>query len=371
MQISVSEINSYLRCRRAWDISSANRQSLKHKVTPKMFFVVGNAVHEAIDAQASGDDPFEFFEEYVSRERADRKAAYEENVGSSPWQSEMEEFESSVNLARGLVEQYFHHYSAENPLEDLGLKYVATEVPFRIPLDTDGNIDFVGTFDGIATDLATETKFWLVENKTYDRRPNMEDFWRGNQPVGYSWAFRALTGATPAGMVYNGITRDLVQAPKVLQSGELSTNKQAKVTVKSYLKAIKDGGRDPLKYADYLEFLDERERNGDYRFFFREIQAYSNLQLDNWARDVLQPLSLELADYQYNDTPYMVYPNYTNCRGCLVKDLCTAMDQGEDVDALVNARYEVKTYGTMEAVNGVTPSPVSNAQELVELLRGH
>lgn len=369
MNISVSEINSYLTCRRAWDLSSANRKSLKHKVTPKMFFVVGNAVHEAIDAQASGDDPHEFFEEYVSRERADRRAAYEEAVGSIPWQSEMEEFEASVNLARNLVDQYFLQYGSENPLEDLGLKYVATEVPFSIPLDAFESNFFVGTFDGIATDLATETKFWLVENKTYDRRPNMADFWRGNQPVGYSWAFRALTGQTPAGMVYNGIAKHLIESPKVLQSGELSTNKQAKVTVKSYLKAIQEGGRDPVKYLPFLEFLEERERNGDDRFFYREIQAYSNLQLDNWERAVLHPVSNEIKDYQYPDTPFMVYPNYTSCRGCLVKDLCTAIDMDEDFDAVVNARYEVKTYGTMEAVNGVTPTRVANAHELIELLK--
>lgn len=371
MNISVSEINSYLRCRRAWDLTSANRQSLKHKVTPKMFFVVGNAIHEAIDAQASGDDPYEFFEEYVSRERADRKMAYEEAVGSSPWQSEMEDFEDSVTLSRKLLDQYFLHYGSENPLEDLGLKYVATEVPFSIPLDEYADLHFVGTFDGIATDIQTETKFWLIENKTYDRRPNMEDFWRGNQPVGYSWAFRALTGATPAGMVYNGIAKHLMEPPVVLKSGELSQNKQAKVTVKTYLKAIQEGGRDPVKYLEYLEFLQEREDNGDDRFFFREVQAYSNLQLDNWERSVLHPVSLEMAEFMFTGVPPNIYPNYTSCRGCLVKDLCTAMDLDEDFHAIADARYEIKTYGTMEAVNGVIPSPVANATELVELLKGH
>ncbi len=368
--ISVSEINSYLRCRRAWDLTSSNRQSLRHKVTPKMFFVVGNAVHEAIDAQASGNDPYEFFEEYVSRERADRRAAYEETVGSTSWQSEMEEFEDSVNLARSLVEQYFLQYGSENPLADLGLKYVATEVPFSIPLDEYPPINFVGTFDGIATDMATETKFWLVENKTYDRRPAMDDFWRGNQPVGYTWAFRALTGATPAGMVYNGIAKHLIEPPKTLQSGELSTNKAAKVTVRSYLKAIQDGGRDPVKYLPFLEFLEEREQHGDDRFFFREIQPYSNIQLDNWERAVLHPISLELMEYQHPGAPDP-YPNYTNCRGCLVKDLCVAMDMDEDFHAIADQRYEIKAYGTMDSVNGVTPTPVANAQELIRLLKGN
>lgn len=366
MNISISEINSYLRCRRAWDLTSASRQSLRHKITPKMFFVIGSAFHEALDAQSSGDDPLEFFEEYVSRERADRKAYYEEAVGSTPWQSEMEEFESSVNLARSLVVQYFHNYSADNPFEDLGLKVVASEVPFSIPLAGPRNINFVGTFDGILTDLATETKFWLLENKTYDRRPNMEEWFRGNQPVGYAWAFRALTGHTPAGMVYNGVAKHLIESPKVLQSGELSKNKQAKVTLKSFTRAIAEGGRDPVKYLDYLEFLQEREEHGDDRFFYREVQAYGDIQLNNWGNAVLYPVALELSHADVQAT----YPNYTNCRGCLVKDICTAIDLNEDVDAVIQQRYEVKTYGTIEAVTGVTPSPVGNAQELVTLLTG-
>lgn len=366
--ISVSEINSYLRCRRAWDLTSSSRQSLRHKITPKIYFVIGSAVHEALDAQARGDDPYEFFEEYVSRERADRRAAYEESVGSTPWQSEMEEFENSVSLARKLVDQYFLHYGAENPLEDLGLKLVATEIPFSIPLLH--GMNFVGTFDGVATDLETESRFWLVENKTYDRKPAMEDFWRGNQPTGYAWAFRALTGQTPAGIVYNGIAKQLVETPKVLQSGELSTNKSAKVTVKSYLKAIQDGGRDPVKYFDYLEFLQQRELNGDERFFYREIQSYSNAQLDNWGRNTLDPIADEIGGYD-GQVHFVPFPNYTNCRGCLVKDICTAMDLDEDVQAVIDARYQIGTYGTMNAVNGATTHPVEDAQQLVDLLRGH
>lgn len=340
-----------------------------------MFFVVGNGVHEAIDAQASGDDPSEFFEEYVSRERADRKAAYEEVVGSAPWLGEMEEFESSVGLARSLVDQYFLHYGSENPLEDQGLKYVATEIPFSIPLGEYGgpDVNFVGTFDGIATDIQTESRFWLVENKTYDRKPDLKTAQRGNQYVGYNWAFRALTGHSASGTLFNGVAKQLMDTPTVLKSGELSQNKQAKVTVKTFLKAIQEGGRDPVKYLEYLEYLEERERNGDDRFFYREIFTYPNIQLDNWFNSTLLPIASELTEYQTALKEFIpaVYPNYTSCRNCLVQDICTAMDLDEDVEAIKDQRYEIKTYGTMTAVEGVKPSPVANATELIELLKGH
>jgi hypothetical protein len=363
MNISISEINSYLTCRRAWDLTSANRQSLKHKVTPKMFFVVGSAIHEAIDAQARGDDPFEFFEEYVSRERADRKAAYEEIVGSTPWFGEMEEFESSVNLARLLVEQYFSHYSAENPLADQGLKYVATEVPFSIPL-LDGNVNFVGTIDGVATDIETESLFYLVENKTSAQRPDLESVESGNQWVGYNWAFRALTGVTPAGTLYNGVIKNPIKSPRVLKDGSLSMDKSARVTLKTFTEALARGNYDPVKYYDYLAFLEERERNGDDRFFVREMFHYSNQQLNHWFYSVLLPMAYELQES--HDVPV---PNFSACKNCLVKDICKSMQLGESTEALIEQRYEVKTYGTMEAVTGVTPTTVSSAEELINLLR--
>lgn len=357
--VSVSEINSFLRCRRAWDLTSASRQSLRHKVTPKIYFVIGSAVHEAIDAQARGDDPFEYFEEFVQSERADRREAYESSVGKSPWANEMEDFEQSVVLARELVSQYFNHYGAENPLAAQGLKYVATEVPFSIPLG--GGVNFVGTFDGIATDIETESVFYLVENKTAGRKPNIETIQTSNQFVGYNWAFRALTGVSPAGTLYNGILKRVIKPPKMLKSGALSVDKNASVTLKTFMEAINRGNHDPVKYLDYLEYLQEREANGDDRFFFREIFTYSNAQLDNWGE------TLELVSSEMTQSP-VVYPNYTSCEGCLVRDLCLAQDMGEDVDAVKRLRYEVKTYGTMEAVDGVTPDTVSSVSDLLEVL---
>lgn len=358
--ISVSEIDSFLRCRRAWDLTSNSRQSLRHKTTPKMFFVVGSGVHAAIEAQADGEDPLVGFERFVESERESRRKAYESAVGSSPWAIEVEDFESSVLLARQLVSQYFAHYGAENPLESHGLKYVATEVPFSIPLGDGTN--FVGTFDAVATDIATESKFFLVENKTAGRKPKMEDFWRRNQPIGYAWAFRELTGETPAGILYNGILKQLIKEPKVLKSGALSTDKSALVTYQSFMQALIAGGYDLKKYVDYVAFLSERDARGDDRFFFREMHSYSNYELDQWGINMV----LTASDMT---TGPLLYTNRLSCDFCLVRDICEAQDLGEDVEQVVSTRYKRGTYGTMDAVDGAQPIVVSSPSELIEYLK--
>lgn len=363
MNISVSSINSFLRCERAWDIGDANRQSLRGKISPKIYLTVGSAVHEAIDAQAAGLDPIQAFEDFVVKEREERVTYYQEVVSQAPWESEMKEFEENTELARGLVNQYFDHYGWENPLEDLGLKYLGTEIPFSIPL---GNgTTFVGTFDGIATDIDTESQYFLIENKTAGRKPNLETVRLGNQWQGYNWAFQVLTGETLAGTVYNGIMKRLIKPPKVLKSGELSKDKNAGVTLKSFLEGLQKGGQDPVKYLDYMTFLEEREQAGDDRFFVREkLSPYSKTELGNWYNNVLLPVSMRMKD---NDQPL---PNFGSCDGCFVADLCGAMQRDESLDEIIAAKYEVKTYGTIEAVKEATPETVGSVDDLKEFLNG-
>lgn len=359
--ISISEINSYQYCRRAWDLTANHRQSLRHKSTPKVFFSVGSGVHEAIDTQASGGEPLEAFEKYMDKEREEKVEAYKRETGQTPHRMQMEEFEEGVTLARGMVNQYFDHYGWENPLADRGLRYLATEVPFSIPLESGNN--FVGTFDGLATDLATETKLYLVENKTAPKKPNLENVQSGNQFVGYSWAFQRLTGQAPTGLLYNGVIKALIRAPKTLVKGGLSKDKAARVTSASYLKAIQDGGHDPVEYMDHLEFLEERERLGDDRFFFRAMFTYTEGQMENWQANVLDPVDEEMGRENLK-----IIPNYNSCDRCLVRDICQSMDLEEDTEALIAQRYKKSQYGTMKSVEGVTPSQVSSVEDLLALL---
>lgn len=360
--ISVSEVNSYLRCRRSWDYTSAHRQSLKHRVTPKIYFVIGSAIHEAIDAQAMGLDPMVAFEAYVDKDREKRVTEYIEQTGQKPMSMQFTEFEECVDLARALTTQYFDHYGWGNPLEDRGLKYIATEIPFSIELES-GN-RFVGTIDGLATDIATESKFWIVENKSADRKPVLDEVQSWNQFQGYVWAFLRLTGEMPVGVLYNGVMKKLVKEPKTLKNGKLSVAKDALVTSASFLKGLQEGGHDPVEYIEYLTMLEERERQGDDRFFFRELFTYTENEIEDWYSTVLEPVDDEMAREDLK-----IIPNYTNCRGCLVRDLCGAERRGEPLSDVIDLRYKVGSYGTIEAVRGVTPDQVSSVEELLAVLK--
>lgn len=364
MNVSVSEINSYLRCRRAWNWTSANWQGLRHKKTPKPYFVTGSAVHAALEAQAEGRDPFTALEQYIAEETERQAAYYRETVGSDPWPEEWDKFNEAVELARVLTRQYFDRYGTDNPLDENGLRYVATEVSFKVPLDDADQDHLIGTWDGLA--ISEAGQFYIVENKTLDNVPSPEALQQDNQLLGYVMAFRAITGLWPAGVLYNVIVKKVIKPPRVLNNGRLSVAKDQQTTLQAFLDALQAGGHDPFdeKYTEYLQYLAARETEGDERFFHRQFVSFTPTQVEQWS-DMLRAVLAEMT------AGPRIYPNFSNqqtCKNCVVRDLCQAQQHGEDVQPLIDQRYERGSYGTVENIRRVEPVMVSTPEELIEAL---
>ncbi|MCA1840141.1 MAG: PD-(D/E)XK nuclease family protein [Actinobacteria bacterium] len=246
--ISFSEIESFLRCRTKWDISSANRRSIRHKTTPKLYLTLGSAVHKGLEAGVRRQqDPVEAVREYIKTEREAKVEEYKQLTETVPWPAELREFDEAADLAAGLVQQYFWKYGTNNPLADQGLTYLGIEVPFKIDItaNLDPNWDgrsifFCGTLDGIAVDEFGQ--IWIVENKTFTRKPSPEDIQWHFQAQGYAVALEWLTGMPVAGVLYNGIAKKLIQEPKVLQSGLLSMDKRQATTLQRYIDTLTRNG---------------------------------------------------------------------------------------------------------------------------------
>jgi hypothetical protein len=365
LQVSISEINSFLKCRRDWDLTSASRQSLRHKTTPKVFFAVGSGFHAAVEANAEGIDWQQALEEYLTNELEEKSAAYVEAVGYPPWAKELEEFHEMADFTRKLASQYFDHYGLEQPLASHDLTYVATEVSFKIPIEVGGTIvEFIGTWDAIATD--SNGGVCLVENKSCGRKPKLDILQHTNQFVGYAWAFQFLTGIPISGFLYNGVMKKLITEPRVLQNGTISLDKSQSVTMQSYLNKMRDSGISPLdkRYEGMLEFLEERERQGDDRFFFRETFTFEQTQVENWGKNLSKIVREMIFDP-------VIYPSFTYnaCEMCLVKDLCHATEMGEDVEFIKQQRYKTDTYGTVKTVNRIEPQMITSVESLLETLR--
>jgi hypothetical protein len=371
--LSHSDVSTFKSCRQKWDYSSANRQSLRHKKTPALYLTEGSGFHEAVEAAAYGRDPFEACRVYLEAERAKVEQAFKEETGSMPWASEMAPFDESAEMIMAVVKQYFDHYGIEDSLADQGLTYLAAEIPFKIHtpiVDHYGltqDVYYVGTFDGIAED--EHGGIWVVENKTYSARPDVEDLQYHSQINGYAVAFEMLTGIPLTGSLYNGVAKQLIKYPKVLTNGLVSVDQRQLVTLQSYLTGLQQAGQDPFdpRYTEILAYLQERERQGDSRFFHREKVYFKRPQIESWFTD------FEKVAYEMISDPsiYRTVP-YNGCgprgQACWFRDLCHTQYDGGDVQSVLDTRYMTGTYGTMLAMQ-TEPTMVSSVSELKELLQ--
>lgn len=371
--ISFSDLEAFLRCRQLWDFKSANRQSIRHKVTPKLYLNLGTAVHRALEAQYDGLDPVAAVDDYMAAERQTRVDAYVEEYGFQPWGNELKEFDETAELARGLASQYFDHYGTDNPLGDQGLEYVGMEVPFKIDITEHlgfniskpgTRVFFVGTLDALAINEYGD--LFIVENKTFSSKPDSELIQWHFQTQGYAQAVQWLTGLPVAGVLYNGIAKKLIQEPKVLKSGLLSVDKRVSTTYERYLAAIDANGesREDARFDPILSHLRELDLQGDTRFFYREKAFFTEDQLEAWETDFLH-IVVEMLD---NPRIFRTVP-FKGCGDCWFSDLCHTKHSGGDVDYLLEKRYTVGTYGTVEEVAGVEPTVVTSIDELREYLR--
>jgi hypothetical protein len=338
-----------------------------------MYLTTGTAMHEAIDAQAKEEvtHPAEVARGYLDAERVKQAEQYKKQNGFAPWPAEMQKFDDEADFTVKLVEQYFEHYGSQ-PLAELGLEYIATEVPFKVDIsDWIGVPDsyFVGTFDGIASD---GENLYLVENKTYSQKPDLQDLQTHFQSTGYAFAWSLLTEIPLVGCVYNGVAKKLIKEPKRLKNGQLSTDVRQQTTLDRYVREMeKDGiSLDDPKFEKILTHLSDIERQGDTRFFYRELFYYNEQQLQSWINDFI----LICNEMSHNPKIYRTIP-FNGCgpkgADCWWRDLCYAKHSGQDVDMLIEDRYEVGSYGTIEevSVDGLETVHVSSLDELKEALR--
>lgn len=377
--VSISDIGNFLKCRQMWDFASANRQSLRHKKTPALYLTEGTALHLAIETAInyelglSETKPFPALEDYLNQERQDRIDAYTAENNMAPWETELQDFDQSAAFVTKLTEQYFQHYGQTDMLEDQDLTYLASEVSFKIPLPTLAGVGvlvyFVGTFDALAVDRYEN--IWVVEHKTYGSKPDSEDLMFHFQSNGYALAFEWLTGIKLTGLLYDGVAKRLIQPPKILGNGKVSVDQRQSVTLQTYLDGLAAAGEDPWddRYTDILQMLQDREDQGDSRFFHREKVFFNEHQVSNW-RDELLAIVREMVS---DPAIYRTVP-YNGCgprgQGCWFRDLCQTKHSGGDVQFVLDTRYMTGTYGTVDAVRQAEPSMVNSPDELKAFLRG-
>ena len=345
--VHVSDLRTYLSCRRKWDWSSLLRQGLEKKVTYAPFFT-GRGIHYCMQQYyETGLHPTAFLPSFVKQETEAMSEA------GDLWEQEMDMIESQVELMDAMLDHYvvWAEGNTRGLWVDDNLRFISFETEFNVPLRApsgraSSRIDLEGRFDGIVQRVDNGT-YWLWEVKTARSIDQLVSTLDNDLQAGvYCLAAQELLGEPVMGVLYNIMRKKAPTYPRVLNNGMLSKASNIDTTPHYYLKAIKEHHADIFvpgnkpesvliteMYGDILKTLMEKSR--EKPFFQRVAIRRTQTELENIAQQI-HYVGLEMVRPSTK-----IYPNpaWNTCTFCSFKAPCLTMNAGADYEVILDAEY--------------------------------
>jgi hypothetical protein len=212
------------------------------------------------------------------------------------------------------------------------------QVEVKWSIDVNG-VPYVGTFDRVVTDKYGQ--WWVLDYKTA-KAFNVAKLATDPQVTAYTWAAEKMYGHLFEGVVYMQFVKSTPEQPNVLKSGELSKNKAQSTTYALYRNALLERyptGEFPAEYRDVLAYFESFETpEGDKFIRWDTVRRNSNQLLN-----VEQHIKAEIEEM--TNPNLAIYPNPTSdCTwDCDFRTLCLAMDDGGDVEWLMESAFQQRT----------------------------
>ncbi len=310
-RVSQSKVKTYRRCRRAYHYKYVEKIKPKRKSRALTF---GSLVHQMIERHAEGDDPMEVLDNIdvaTMRLFASEKAEYGEIIEDT----------------RRIMTEYFEHWDSDpKPLRAARIKGKSAEHSFDIEIMPNvvwnGKIDMIGRREGLR---------WLVEHKSFKRRPNDDARWRNLQSVSYFRAMDMLGWPAVDGTCWDYIWSKPPMIPGLLQDGTMSRK-----SIDTMPSAVLEGVRQHnMQLRDYKAFV-EATRAHRSKWFFR-VYTRVDENVKNYIFDEFLKTIEEMVENHGKESG--MNPE-SHCSWCDFEPLCRAKLQGLDYDFIKERQYE-------------------------------
>lgn len=352
MIVSVTEVQSFKRCRRQWDYGSLNRQGITPILQPKPYLDLGTMIHKTLaywtEKPVNNDgSPINLRHVFLAIAYQHRQTAVEKYVkatGHTPTDEEMQPLDDAIVLGACMAENYQAHYGVPLPPH---LTFCSPEQEILVPIpgtDHDctecngtGGIEsgvqpyfprlpaytkcetcngtgvvphyLKARLDALAQD--TQGSIYVVERKTYDKRPDLYLLEVSDQFIGYVWTAQQLNLGPVIGIAYDGLWKRATppQRPKKLTLEDL---------------------------------------------FVRTIIPPAQDEVDEYGTELARTV-VDMANNPY------IYKNrqWQGCWDCSFEQLCRTQSQKGDVEFILAAQYTKRTEeDTADIVAGVDQQPV-------------
>lgn len=326
-KVSQSKMKTYRRCRRAYHFKYVEEIRKKSKKRPLVF---GTLIHRMIEEDANGRDPFQVL---VDVDPRDQKLFAQERA----------EYGAILEDVSDIMEAYFNYWEDNSQVSYVEMAGRSAEHNFAIEVLP--SILFNGKIDGLVRDREGRKKrHWIMEHKSFSRRPNADDRWRNLQSSTYIRANQLLGWTSVDGVCWDYVWSKPPANPTMLPS-DPSKISQKKIDslptrVRSFLKGQ---GLSPKKYSSFIKSIEDRQSE----WFYRVLMPVDSAVVDDVWDDFLTTAQ-EMADNHGKARDRNIDKH---CSWCDFEPICRAQLQGLDVDYVKERQYEKNDKPAEEGVH--------------------
>lgn len=373
--MSVTERGSYRSCHRRWRLEVIDNLTPK---APAWAFEFGTGVHSALEAYYSivagwmtpKGDPLDYVQSVFEKwyHQMDHQQAIE--LGSLYTEKAKDEVWEMRNLGMTMLENYAD-YSADlaesDPwevvaIEGRGIEKISKGTPTGYPhaIISEGRVlvpivhpvtkewlpghpYLSGRIDLI---ILRRGKLWVVDHKTTATSPSDRGIDFEDQITGYSYIVWRLTGALVRGTIFNYLVKQVPKEPRRIQPTKdnptgLSTAKDQLCLAGDYREALINGGLmvkgsiASQKHADcYASLL-----ASGWDPYFKRFEVQRNRhEIESFEHRLFYEYQDMLKAYEHEEWAYP-NPSTWHCPSCPVAPICQAMEDGSDVEGIIESRY--------------------------------
>lgn len=308
INVSQSKVKAWRHCRLQYHLKYIEMLKKKKVKRP---FTFGTIVHNMLEAEAEGDDPFEILNA-VELQKGDY------------FRREIEMYGEIIDDIRVIMTEYFLHWQNDS-LVPIRKNKRSSEHEFRIELMN--GLWFTGRIDGAVN---ARKMRWVKENKTFSREPGEDERWRSVQGAVYFRALEMMGWPAFDGLLWDYIRSKPPSVPEVLKSGQMSERKISTLPT----KLIEFFGERGEKVPEKL-MTEAKENRPNY--FFRVYNPVKRPVVDMVFNEFVET-AIEIAE---NHGKSQVRNIGRHCSWCDYEGLCRAEMQGSDVDFIKSREYTV------------------------------
>lgn len=310
-EFSQSKVKKWRQCHASYHYRYVEKLKRKKKSRPLQF---GSMVHEMLESELNGDDPFELLEKF-------------QNEQGKLFAAEIEEYGDIIEDCRLIMEAYFDFYR-DDKTRPIRYKKQNAEHWLEVPIGEE--MLFVMKIDGFAR---TPNKLrWILEHKTFSRKPSDDDRWRNLQSAVYIRACQLLGMKPFDGIMWNYVKSKAPKVPQILKNGDLSIRDVD--TLPSVVRAtMEEYG---IEESENTEKLMERAEANLKTYFFRVFTPVREYTVDEVFNDFIDSAT-EMMEHHGRKKDRNIG---MHCGWCDYEPICRATLTGGDADFVKEREYE-------------------------------